>query len=195
MNAVENDPETQRNGIVIILYYVDSSAQEHRAYLRNLVAMGKDVYQSIPYKSVCTHMCYSNSVLRTCLNLTKSNASQTFSKVLRLYSQTDLKERFREHCGGHIEARHCLLGFGISPSGLTVDPIGRLKADFVENYIEKQRVREEQMRIREGAERGNTMCSRIDTASDEDVLLGRGRPCQLHPGNVKLADIVKEYLV
>ena len=174
MNALKDDEECQRSGIVIISYHVNATFQQQSRFIKNLFTT-KDVYPSIPYKIVAYHYCYSNPILRTSL---------AFTKLIQYFNQTELKQRLREHYGqSHVECQYSLMAYGINISSLTVDMNGRIKYEFVKNYIKKQHQQEDAISSR-------TIDGRIIEATCEDVVLGRGVPHQTHPGNVRLAGII-----
>ena len=96
--------------------------------------------------------------------------------------------------GADQEVQYELMKFGIAPGLLPVDSAGNyLEQDFLK-YLEDRKRKEEQReqdrqqrRNDEGAE-----VYRTDYATQSDVILGRGKPYQDHPGNLKLAAYIEE---
>ena len=101
--------------------------------------------------------------------------------------------------GGHVEVQYALMQFGIPISNLHIDHEGNLDKKFVLQLVEQYRVREAAAaRTRQqqaaGTASGNSDSAMIEIATDNDVLLGRGKPYQSHPGNVLLSQLIKERL-
>ena len=97
-----------------------------------------------------------------------------------------------------METQYQLLSYGIPEELLIADRDGKLKSEYVELWIRRQRERE--LRQQDGRN-GDTMSTRsngtIDRSTDivatnSDILLGRGIPIQSHPGNVRLAQIIED---
>jgi hypothetical protein len=81
-----------------------------------------------------------------------------------------------------LECEYALLTFGILPENTLIDARGEVKAEKVLQHIEKRKEMESQM-IRTG----------IYCPSDNDVLLGRGKPFQEWPGNIHLSTIINRH--
>ena len=102
--------------------------------------------------------------------------------------------------GADQEVQYELMRFGIAPGLLPVDSAGNyLSADF-DRYLEDRKRKEErreqerQIRLNDGVGAGTTSEEyRTDYATQRDVILGRGKPYQDHPGNLKLANYIEEY--
>ena len=87
------------------------------------------------------------------------------------------------------------MSFGIPYTNLCVDQDGILKEDFVSNYIETRKRIEAATAQAEEAKRqlqGNAT-NIVEVATDNDCLLGRGRPFQSHPGNIRLSRVIEEH--
>jgi hypothetical protein len=72
--------------------------------------------------------------------------------------------------------------FGIPNDILPIDDSGNMKPEVIENFLNKRRAIE--------AAYAESMASRIDYPSRNDVLMGRGRPYQEYSGNMILASIL-----
>jgi hypothetical protein len=77
--------------------------------------------------------------------------------------------------------------FGIPVDWLPVNYEGELKTNTHAKWVARREVKD-----------SNMMCSGkhegIDLPSHNDVTLGRGKPCQDHPGNVRMRDLVDMHL-
>lgn len=84
------------------------------------------------------------------------------------------------------------MSFGIPTSLLGVDHEGILKNGIVEQHIERLRAICEAKKLKYGERGVNGTTKHVVTATDQDVLLGRGKPYQTHPGNLQLAKILQD---
>ena len=95
--------------------------------------------------------------------------------------------------GGHIECQYALMSFGIPASMLAIDHDGVLKREVVDQHIDRLKAITEAKRLKYGlVSKSGTATKDIVLATDKDVLLGRGKPFQSHPGNLALAKIIQE---
>ena len=100
----------------------------------------------------------------------------------------DIRVRQRFHSGTFTEIMYSLLGYGIPvdmfPSTDGVDIKKRNWNQWITKYI---------ARDMELARTGGIF-SGVDLPASNDVLWGKGRPTQQHPGNVHLRDLVEEFI-
>ena len=100
--------------------------------------------------------------------------------------------------GADQEVQYELMRFGIAPGLLPVDSAGSYLEDDFERYLEDRKSNEDQKsqerekRLNDGRS-GSSDEFRTDYATERDVILGRGKPYQDHPGNLKLANYIEEY--
>lgn len=88
--------------------------------------------------------------------------------------------------GGHIECQYELMSYGIPITNVNLDHDGNLDTENILRRIEDRRIKE--FAMKELAAASNV----VEVATDNDVLLGRGKPYQVHPGNLKLAKLIEE---
>eukprot|EP00529_Nitzschia_sp_RCC80_P022304 CAMPEP_0113451484 /NCGR_PEP_ID=MMETSP0014_2-20120614/6361_1 /TAXON_ID=2857 /ORGANISM="Nitzschia sp." /LENGTH=478 /DNA_ID=CAMNT_0000342839 /DNA_START=182 /DNA_END=1618 /DNA_ORIENTATION=- /assembly_acc=CAM_ASM_000159 len=168
MCAME-DERAQRTGLVNIFWVIDVGVTENLYF--DLIRHVSIIEESLPYRSVGNHYCYNNPSMRPALNL------------LQLVAGKDNRVRFRVHRGSQMECQFALMTFGISQSILPYNEDGDLQGHYMEDFRRK--------RLSIEAERREAQGDRVDYPSMNDVLLGRGRPYQYHPGNVHLANLIK----
>jgi hypothetical protein len=77
-----------------------------------------------------------------------------------------------------MECQYALLSFGI-PDTSPFDTRGEIQTENLLQYIEKRKEKESQM-----------IHTNVYCPSDNDVLLGRGKPFQEWPGNMQLSNII-----
>jgi hypothetical protein len=80
--------------------------------------------------------------------------------------------------GSQLECQYALLSFGI-PDTAPFDTRGEIQTENLLQYIEKRKEKESQM-----------IHTDVYCPSDNDVLLGRGKPFQEWPGNIQLSNII-----
>jgi hypothetical protein len=80
--------------------------------------------------------------------------------------------------GSQLECEYALLSYGILDSAF-IDARGDVKPEGVLQHIEKRIEKEAQV-----------IQTNIYCPSDNDVLLGRGKPFQEWPGNIQLSNII-----
>lgn len=93
---------------------------------------------------------------------------------------------FSWNSGSDLEVLYALRGYGIAVDELPlVQNSGEIQSEFFKKHLEERKKLEEARK----AEIGDTIMFPLKN----DVLLGRGRPYQDFPGNVKMADIIDTY--
>jgi hypothetical protein len=100
----------------------------------------------------------------------------------RMAVETYDRHRYRVHTGSPLELKYALQTFGIPVSALPIDDDGIVSTEYNTEFWEKQRL-EERRTMTEG-NFDHVPSVRITTPGKHDVLMGRGRSCQEHPGYV-----------
>jgi hypothetical protein len=81
-----------------------------------------------------------------------------------------------------MESQYALASFGIPRRILPVNENGELEGTHMDKYLEERR-RKELLT--------SSASSTIDCPREDDVLLGRGRPYQIYPGNFFLKKVIE----
>ena len=179
MSNLEDDEESQRNGYVVIRYSVDvpqhGASPLHLEYISKASVLTK----SIPLQVKGFHFCSDNDALKPIMS------------SIQLFLGKERRARFRAHCGTGVECCYGLTEFGIKKNILPFkDFEGTLKDGWYEEVIQRQTQLElnyEQSLVAAHIPPdGKILYPKIN-----DILLGRGRPQQEYPGNLKLASIVE----
>jgi hypothetical protein len=84
-----------------------------------------------------------------------------------------------------MECQLELMRFGITKDALPVDFSGNLEKERYNVYLQERR--EKEARKPESSSQSN---KRVELPSIHDVLFGRGRPYQDHPGNKRMASSI-----
>jgi hypothetical protein len=207
------DEETQRKGLVEILYGISHGANVGNFMSPIMVSRAKSLMQCLPYRVSAVHVCYDDFRLRPLASIVKTisgkqrrlrfrehfGESQQFSQPQRGLSLKEVilyisfgRSRFPIlpfYVGSYLECQYTLMTFGILQTILPLDMDG-FALDNTRFYklLEEQRRFEEQSRVKNEAT-ANSL-GRIDVPTRRDVLLGRGRPFQLYAGNRRLAVLI-----
>lgn len=130
MTSVQNDPETQKNGIVSLTYNVGYFAPEmfNRQFYKNMSKIAKT---ALPIRIVGNHHCYNDFKERA------------VSQVMMMFLPKDMKTRYRSHVGSAAECLFELMTFGISPEMLPVNQKGEIEIESHLRWLEKLREEEE----------------------------------------------------
>jgi hypothetical protein len=190
------DVETQRKGCVAVAYLVGqtfswSELSHRRAWNAKLSSV---LSNALPIRVDAFHFCHDSFVWRAIFAAFKIAA--TMSRRLRI----------RERWGTHSECMAYLQSFGIPTHVFPWSSDGTLLMDAHVEKWTRRRAWEHQRRqaALENANigRGGNRCTNITNISDEnsvrvdvpgpeDVLLGRGQHRYLHPGNIRLRNLIE----
>eukprot|EP00980_Cylindrotheca_fusiformis_P023628 scaffold10690_cov126-Cylindrotheca_fusiformis.AAC.1 len=173
--AALRDEETQKKGVVLIVHSVgnDESTPKERDTL--LAWKGMQLLRgALPIKVVGHHICSSPT----------SGLRFYFSYVAKFFDSAGIA-RTRFHEGTFEEVDQQLAGFGISGVDLVISYEGELKVDKHKEMIRTLKCLEAQTLPVEHY---------VILPSHTDVLLGRGKPSQNHPGNLRLSLIAESLL-
>lgn len=162
------DVETQKRGIVGIAYNVGRDRTEDR----EAVWKAGKIVSILPLRFTAVHYCFDDERVR----LLFSVAMFVFNKNARI--------RCRVHFGTDMECIYTLMTFGIPSDKLPVGTSGEKTFDAHEEYIRKMR---NAHKLEEDGVR------RIVLPGKFDVLLGRGKPLQKHPGNLNYHYVIEGY--
>eukprot|EP00980_Cylindrotheca_fusiformis_P023632 scaffold10690_cov126-Cylindrotheca_fusiformis.AAC.5 len=196
------DEETQRKGIVSLVHSVgnDGSNPQEKDSLLAWKSM-QLMRGALPMKVVGHHVCSSpSSGLRFFFSyVTKFIGSAgiartrfhegmnevIYTSVFCCDSQLTLSSEWRYPTGTFEEIEQELSGFGINGVNLAISYEGDLKTDRHKRMLRSLKCLEAQTSSTEAY---------VVLPSQTDVLLGRGKPIQNHPGNIRLSLIVESLL-
>jgi hypothetical protein len=166
MTAAE-DVETQKRGCIFVGYNMGKDRKVDRTAAATILRLRN----LVPLKVVSSHYCYDDLKMRPMMT------------VATLIIGRHGRARFRHHYGSHSDNQYTLLTFGISNHLLPVTSEGEYKVKAHRKWIQQRREEE----------RKGDNITRIVLPSQEDVLFGRGKPIQEHPGNVRYHYILDLY--
>eukprot|EP00980_Cylindrotheca_fusiformis_P019708 scaffold6883_cov113-Cylindrotheca_fusiformis.AAC.1 len=172
-----DDEETQKRGIVIISYAVGSQ-QRPDAIRRQLLGQCAMMADAVLARVSAVHYCFRAS----------SSAAALWRAIVG-GGGTVLRVRMRTHSGSHSECQYSLATFGINIADFPVDMNGMLKLANHTKWLERRQIKENCLNlniVKDGA---------VDLPSRFDVLLGRGKPFNSHPGNKRLHEIIGNFFI
>jgi hypothetical protein len=209
--AVLEDEESQKRGICVIAYNVGNPTVDRTQVWRNGRLLG-----SLPYRCVALHYCYDNPKIRLLLNLTMfdTHTRTRFRHHYGTYSfLPTLNSKLQHGIGRHshaltyiisgtdVECIYKLMTFGIPNTTFPVSLGGHITVDTHKQWCaERQRMEcppsespdEPYASNGEGGNSSNdNKGGRTVLPVAKDVLLGRGRPFQEHPGNLGYAHMIE----
>lgn len=151
----------------------------------------------LPVRIVAVHYCLDDSVMHTVLNLLQVVLGKQYQlrfrhhygkpekSLLFIYFEgQELNHVFLfTSTGSDMESQYALASFGISRRILPVNENGELKVQDIDKYMDGRRRKETRV---------PSASSIIDCPRGDDVLLGRGRPYQIYPGNFFLKKVIEK---
>lgn len=124
--------------------------------------------------------------------------SRIFLDILKRGIPEHSRSRVRIHSASDMELRYILRGYGIPIESFPVDINGNLRSDIVNTWFYKH-LQGFQERLEAGRqeakqeEEGGNQHPALRGISPDDVLLGRGRLVQYHPGNVRFREFLENH--
>eukprot|EP00980_Cylindrotheca_fusiformis_P005715 scaffold1192_cov58-Cylindrotheca_fusiformis.AAC.9 len=201
-NLLASLPDVQMKGISAIYYDTSKPGDEfvNPGFQSQLQAM--TVANSIPFRCTSLHFCLKP----TNGNLVLNNA------VIRVFLNSLLQStlvRTRLHIGSDMEIQYMLQSHGISQSTCPVDSSGEIRQKILDTWYENHLDYMKSTGLCVGKldgslpsansawgsmERGDILNSyAVVNVRESDVLLGRGRFFQDHPGNVRFRNALEDY--
>jgi hypothetical protein len=117
-----------------------------------------------------------------------------FVRAANKLTSTDIRIRQRFHIGSDLEIQYSLMSFGIKMQTdcLTLGQ-GIFGLDHVTTYLQHRREKDMENLRREAEQGARSSAQNLLYPRQQDVLMGRGRPYQTWPGNIRLTQLVMEY--
>ena len=167
LSAVE-DEETQKRGLVVILYHM---GKINTNLDQDVMQEGSISDQWLPIRFSAIHECLDHPMMKV------------ISKIIAMTTGPDFRARFRVHEGTHTECQYKLLTFGIPIDMFPITSQGELKRSSHKQFLARRRAKEKTL------QEGQIKYDRFDCIefpARTDILVGKGKPIQSHPGNVAL---------
>jgi hypothetical protein len=167
------DEENQKRGLVLILFQMGS--MDVSSSSRTLARELPRVLSWLPLRVCALHYCTDDDFV-------------AFSfRAAVVGGPADVRARHRCHNGTYTEIMYSLLGYGIPVDLIPTSDGVAIKKTNVSRWIAKNIARDKEL------SHGGTF-SGIDLPTRHDVLMGKGKPFQHHPGNAHLRILVEAYM-
>ncbi|KAG7373473.1 hypothetical protein IV203_034197 [Nitzschia inconspicua] len=192
MMVASDDEDTQKKGCVSIFFQNNPTVRVFNDPEERLVF--QRLFDTIPLRTSAFHICLPDDSSNKYIQL------QTFA--MDSYG-SEARKRMRIHTGSPTNMVCNLETFGIPAELIPINSnTGKLKTQNFAKWIDMRLIREE--KLARAANAAGACAGRIsvDTAaqhyafpwidcpSQQDVLLGRGRPIMNHKGNVTMRELV-----
>ena len=163
------DEENQKRGLVLILFQMGS--MDVSSASRTLARELPRVLNWLPLRVCALHYCTDNDFV-------------AFSfRAAVVGGPADVRARHRCHNGTFTEIMYSLLGYGIPVDLIPTNDGVAIKKSNLSRWITKNVARDKEL------SNGGTF-SGTDLPTRHDVLMGKGKPFQHHPGNAHLRILV-----
>ena len=220
MTALEYNPELQIDGLVGIFYFTGFTIEDRKSNSSDIPRNAYLIRDGIPFRVASLHWCLSDPRTAVILNLVRTMAGKDFRLRFRHHIGTHMEVRYAllsfgipreilpidengnldpsqfqhyvsklqekevqdrmvaEEEGGHVHQQqgNQLLSTPLSASS------GKDKDKGTINIRSKNGINPDDDGRRK----------LVAIATNKDVLFGRGKPYQVHPGNVRLAELIEE---
>jgi hypothetical protein len=197
LTLAEESEETQKRGVVGLLYFVGGNQLE---FDRDLHTRTPGLLEWMPLRVAGLHLCSDDRYLSAFNKLLTATMGRALRVRLRIHNGESRLEvccpawsfvllltSFQPSQGSHTEVMYSMMTFGVPVQALPVAYEGGLKTANHRKWIARRKTRDTEM-IKTGSFEGT------DMPSHSDILLGRGRVFHNYPGTVKLRSCVTAFL-
>lgn len=194
----------QKKGLLVVFYDVRKTEDPQ-------VDSGKPYLMQIFKFMSCVPIRYSG--LHFCLKMREGNLAwnRLFLDIAMKAAPKYARERACVHYGSDVELRYRLANYGIPLDTFPVDVNGNIRESILNTWLHNHLAKEGSLKSHGSAIQDNSFPGDDDTSSssgdDEDapsssvqdgiwqtdVLLGRGRLVQYHPGNIRFRELLEEH--
>lgn len=186
-------PGVQTKGCVLIVYDI-RKVGEKLEFLPDLKFVGKiaGFRACLPIRYSAVHLCLKprGADIIALGNIVLS--------ILRKGMPEHSKSRVRIHYSSDMEIQYMLRGYGIPIDSFPVDIDGNLRNDIINVWLYKHL---EQLQESLGTslqetngEENNSPQLAMRGISPNDVLMGRGKLAQYHPGNIRFREFLESHV-
>jgi len=170
---VAEEEENQKRGVVVIA--IQMGAIELSKLGPELLREFPRLDKWLPIRSSAIHLCTDHPI------------TSFLWRTAVIGASSETRVRHRLHVGTYTEIMYALLGYGIPVDVIPIGESGVIKKTNLNRWISKHISKEKAMIDTE-------LFAGIDLPSQNDVLTGKGKPIQQHPGNVYLRNLVEYFM-
>lgn len=168
------DEENQKRGVVVVLFQLGNV--DPRQVNLELARENPGMLKWIPMRVNCLHFCLNDPILETLARITLAG------------SHPDIRARHRIHAGTYVEVMYSLMSYGIPVDLFPMNSDEVIKTTNHNRWMARRKLMDNKGDSEEDPS------SIIELPTRHDVLTGKGRPIQHHPGNVRFRDIVDQHM-
>jgi hypothetical protein len=200
MFCAAEDEETQRRGLVFLMYHMGPLVckPETEFFIDSASSAAW-----LPIRLSATHWCTDRLLTPMYVRMVMIVAGKDVRARFRLHegelawSFVCLQDRIgRSHQpsthtkfffnvpGTHTEVQYCLMTFGFPVTVFPMTSGGELKVANHLKWIKKRKVKDKMLT-------SFGVFDKVDMPNPNDVLVGKGKPCQQHSGNLRLRHLVE----
>lgn len=202
-NCVRSRPDVQRQGVTAIFYDVvrDGGHRKSQSWDAVLELMNRALTLPLRYSSM--HYCMKTNGESFSLN-------KVFLQVMLNGFPKYTTARTKFHYGGSdIELQYMLQGHGVPLGTFPVDSFGKIRQDQIDAWyndncrtantsspterMSRPPVNDDIMQPERMESCSDTRMMMMMMPKSNDVLLGRGKRIQKHPGNIRFRDWMQEH--
>lgn len=187
MTVASESVETQRKGIVKVVYPTNTSAFTTSLPSPSERQLATKMNAAIPMRLIAFHICSPDTLffkfLRAMVIITKHGNG---------------KFRVRTHTGSWTEWQYALMGYGIPIDLLPVSPTGNVKTLMLQQWIRVRQMVEsphglQNEMISSDSDDSSSMVSdsAIECPNLNDVVFRPGKSYMCHPGNVMFRSLIE----
>ena len=182
-NVLLSMPEVQTKGIVTIQMNAKQVEEPPGAPTIGFIHAVSKCSNALPMRCSALHACFDT--------LTGTQVGD--QAILGLWHRCVpeyTRSRIRLHCGSHLELIYQLRTFGIAMDTFPTDPFGDMRKDILNVWFDQHLQAIQLPSADTGGVAARAEPGRI---FENDVLLGRGRAVQSHPGNIRFRRFLEEH--
>ena len=187
--AAQGDVETQRKGMVVIVWFDASYTIPYRIPMREGA-----------FKDYGAWSCLRLAALHICSPDTPAFRLRRSITALRAYS---VRSRIKMHTGKAVELMYSLHGYGIPFENIPMTWTGKVKVSYLKNWIKLRKAMEDEeelqrlSRLLGGTDtpRTNTMANVVECPNSNDVVFRQGTAMNCHPGNAHFRSLVEASVI
>ncbi|KAL3910325.1 MAG: hypothetical protein SGILL_007735, partial [Bacillariaceae sp.] len=172
------EKEAETRGAVMLVYALGKVDLAKFVRKRNIQVLQR-MDDALPHKSASFHFCFNDKLFHS-----------AWRYVFDFGSDPEKRARCRCHVGTHQEVLYELMTFGIPHDAVPISEDGKIKTKLLLELLDMKQVIEE----RTSSMSAEVARTYVLFPSRKDVLFGKGRRLQSHPGNISLKHRVDDML-
>jgi len=169
--CLAEDEENQKRGLVVVAMHMGCIDLRHAN--PTLAREHPRMMSWLPIRVCALHCCTDDSI------------TACFFRVALVGAPADIRARHWFHQGTYTELMYFLLGFGIPVHLFPLSESRTIKKTTLNRWIAKSIARDLHLTYAKEF-------SGVDLPTRDDVLMGKGKPIQLHAGNDHLRVLVED---